>query len=170
MSSCKKDQIFFLCYQSVVLCFKQHETTCKKFKAVCSNHKSEQTTNLRYSQLAVWHGTDVWQLHRQLHAARGSGFISFHLQLVLWLAGLRVRGGNDLDQTLAFVLCGSANRLSLHVFILALWLEWWDPLQQGGRGLADCRNEQRALPWAVLERWTRKDLRWRRKMDWYKSS
>lgn len=139
-----------------------------KSEAVCSNYRSERTTNLGYSQLAVWHGTHLWQLHRQLRAARGSGFISFHLQLVLWLPRLRVRGGNDLDQTLTFVLGGPANHLSLHVLILALWLQRGDLLQQGGRGLADCRNEQRALTGAVLKRWKRKHLRWMRKMAHYK--
>lgn len=138
-----------------------HDTL--KSEAFCSNPSSEQATNLWYSELAVRHGTHLWQLHRQLHAARGSGIISFHFQLVLWLLRLRVRGGNDLDQTLTYVLGGPANHLSLHVLILALWLQR-DLLQQGGWGLADCRNEQRALTRAVLESWTRKDLGWREKL------
>lgn len=129
-----------------------------KSEGVCSTYRSEQTTNLGYSQLAVWHGTHPWQLHPQLHAARGSGFISLHLQLVLWLPRLRVRSGNDLDQTLTFVLRGPANHLSLHVLIPALWLQRGDLLQQGGWTLADCRNEQRTWTGTVLKRWKRKHM------------
>lgn len=108
-------------------------------------------TNLGYSQLAVWHGANLWQLHCQNHAARASGCISLHLELVLWLLRLRVCGGDDLDQILTFVLGGAAHYWSCHVLISLLRLQRRDLLQQGSGGLADCKNEQHVLMGTVAK-------------------
>lgn len=126
------------------------------------------TTNLRDSQLAVWHGANLWQLHCQFHAARNSCCVSLHLELVVWLLRLRKRGGDDLDKILLFVLRRLMDNLGCRVHVLFLRAQGGDLPYKGSRGLTGCKEEHYRLLGKVVEgeRWYTCSSK--RKYLWYK--
>lgn len=75
------------------------------------------TTNLGDSQLAVWHGTNFWQLHCQLYTARNPCCTGLHLELVLWLLRLCICAGEDLNQILTSALCRFTDNLVFEAHI-----------------------------------------------------
>lgn len=103
--------------------------------------KERITTNLGHSQLALWQGANLWQLHSQLRLVRNSCCVSFYVKLVLWLLRPHICGGDDLDQILVFVLHRSTDNIWCWVLVLFLWSKRGDLLQELSWGLTGCKEE-----------------------------
>lgn len=106
----------------------------------CWGQRRWVTANLRHSQLALWHGTNFRQLHRQLHAVRDSRRVALHLHHILGLPRPLESAGNDLDQIRLGLLCGPANDLGGTVLLRSLGRG--DLSQEGSWSLTGCEWEK----------------------------